>query len=478
MNKMQFTIYDFAQSFIKHLFVIWSSTYAANRILNVDATLSFRRWLRIILATMMSAVIVALLRQFARPISVFTMVLMSVWLNRHLFDKKGNIIVVSTIMSYGLAYLFVVLASACFVLLRGLIGYQSSEMTLLSSVFIGLLQFSLTFSLFQFPRLRNGLPFLDSARYGDLGVYVCVCILTVVSFNSEQKSVVSIVLLGLCVFGLTLWFWWRSRMMGEYVRRTRMRERKELQDTISSQKEEIAALKKENEAFSKIIHKDNKLLPAMELAVHQAVYTVAHSDDPGERIRAGEDILRQLDAVSAERAGIVRNYEHSASGLSTTGIPVLDSLFSYMLWKAKAAKLSFDLRVIGPVSERLPEAIAPQDAATLLADLIENAIIATASAGGEPRVLAELDCGGAFCAINVYDTAGPIPEEVVMNWGVQRTTTHADTGGSGIGLMTAYELCRRYHAGFSVIYLEQEEYSKCVSVSFDGTEQFFVGSVL
>lgn len=471
-------IYDLTQSFIKHLFVIWSGTYAANRILNVDATLNFRRWLRVILETVLSAVIVALLRQFARSVSVFTMVLLSVWLNSRLYDKKSNAIVVSTIMSYGVAYLFVVLASSCYALLRGLLGYRTGSMTLLSYAVIGMIQFGMTFGLFQFPRLRNGLPFLDSARYGDLGVYVCICILTVVSFNSEKTPTIAIVLLGLSVFGLTLWFWWRSRMMGEYVRRTRLRERKELQDTISGQQEEIDALKKENEAFSKIIHKDNKLLPAMELAVHQAMYTITHSDDAEERTRAGEDILRQLDAVSAERAGIVRNYEHSAANLPATGILVLDSLFSYMLWKAKAAKIGFDLRVVGPVSERLPEAIAPQDAATLLADLTENAIIATSSAGGERRVLAELDCGGTYCVINVYDTAGAIPEEVVKNWGVQRTTTHADTGGSGIGLMTANELCRRYHAGFSVVYLEQEEYSKYISVSFDGTEQFFVGSRL
>lgn len=264
-------------------------------------------------------------------------------------------------------------------------------------------------------------------------------------------------------------------MTQKYMEQIRRREQQALQKKVASLNEEIRALQEENEAFSKIIHKDNKLLPAMELAVRESLYAVAQNDDPTERLQRTEGILAQLEAVSRERAGIVRNYEHDAAMLPQIGIPALDILFSYMAQKASVLGISFALQFDEGVTEALPSAISIQDASTLLADLIENALIAVSGGSGEKCVLAAFGWENDHCCISISDTGKPFPEEVIRSWGIRRITTHAKTGGSGIGLMSTCEICKRYHAGFRIdSSVTNPPYTKCVSVRFDGSEAFEV----
>ena len=50
-----------------------------------------------------------------------------------------------------------------------------------------------------------------------------------------------------------------------------------------------------------------------------------------------------------------------------------------------------------------------------------------------------------------------------------RNTTHGDDGGSGIGMMTTCELCRKYSASLRIEPVTDGDYTKCISVVFDGT---------
>jgi signal transduction histidine kinase len=279
------------------------------------------------------------------------------------------------------------------------------------------------------------------------------------------------------ICALALWFWWKTRIANEYITRLRKNEQQELQAIISSRDSEIIILRKENETFSKIIHKDNKLIPAMELAVKEALYDVAHNDSQAERIQKTEELLSQLEVFSSERAGIVKTYEHADAGLPRTGILPIDALFSFMLQKASRKDVSLELRFDKTVNELIPAVISREDASTLLADLLENAIIASSENDQCKSVLAEFVRRDTYPCICVSDTGAAFSAEVLQNWGKRRITTHTESGGSGIGLMTIYEICKRYHASFLVNYLEAgATYTKCVSVCFDGVERFHIGT--
>ena len=58
--------------------------------------------------------------------------------------------------------------------------------------------------------------------------------------------------------------------------------------------EQIAVLKKENEALSAIIHKDNKLIPALDLSVKTFLSSVAQNDCREECIKSAQVINKHL----------------------------------------------------------------------------------------------------------------------------------------------------------------------------------------
>ena len=58
-----------------------------------------------------------------------------------------------------------------------------------------------------------------------------------------------------------------------------------------------------------------------------------------------------------------------------------------------------------------------------------------------------------------------------------RYTTHGDSGGSGIGLMTAFEILRTCKASFLLDEcINNTPYSKVISICFDGLGQIRIHS--
>lgn len=457
-------------TFVKHLFIVGCSTYITPKILNKKC--SWRTIFLLSCAGLMSAGLMVPLRQMMRPASTIIMVAVSIIVTKVVYSLEVDISITATIISYGISYISCFIGAILLGLIFSIIDHYPDSSDLLSTGIVGSIQVVLTILLFRIKRLHHGFPFLSDSRYGDLGVYLSTTILVIISFlgvKSESQYIGAVLFSVLLICGLVLWFWWKNRMVKEYMEQLRLRERQELETIISSKDDEITLLKKENEAFSKIIHKDNKLLPAMELAVKETLCAIANNNNQAERILRTEKILTQLETVSAERAGIVSNYEHTDSGLPSTGVLTFDALLSYMQQKAKVKNVALELDFDETVSELIPTVISQEDASTLLADLLENAIIAAGENEQNRCVRVEFGKKDTCPCICISDTGGPFPDEVKQSWGKQRVTTHADSGGSGIGMMTTYEICKRYRASFLVEDLDSDAiYTKCVSVCFDG----------
>lgn len=353
-------------------------------------------------------------------------------------------------------------------------GVQTlGDFTPFNAAIIGTIQMGLGLLVFRIKRLSHGLPFLTDSQYGDVSVYLSVSILLAASLGgsvAESYTTIQIILYTLVICGMSLWFWWKRRMEREYIDQIRKREQARLQAAVTALQDQVAALRAENETFSRIIHRDNKLIPAMELAVQELLQAAGQGPAQMETAQA---LLAQLHQMSQERAGVVRGYEQAGVSLPRTGVAVLDALFSYLGQKAAGEGITLRLCLPEDTPALLRVALPEQDAATLLADLVENAIIAVRAAGGPGRVMVELVQAEGCPSIRVSDSGVPFPPEVAANWGVRRVTTHGDEGGSGIGLMSTYEICQRHRASFSVQALPTGgPYTKTVTVRFDGGRGF------
>ena len=62
---------------------------------------------------------------------------------------------------------------------------------------------------------------------------------------------------------------------------------------------------------------------------------------------------------------------------------------------------------------------------------------------------------------------------VLKNMGKRRITTHSGDGGSGIGMMTLFQILLETGASFTIDeFADSEKYHKAVIVSFDGAGRF------
>jgi len=374
--------------------------------------------------------------------------------------------ITATIISYGLSYCIRTLVTISVPFLIKGIPLFSNDSIALTYIFI--ISFCLTFLLFRIKRFSHGFPFIYEPKYSDTGtllsvlIFLIVFVLNTFSFTTLQSA---ILLLAIIVLGIFTFFWIRKSFKRKYADILKKNEFTRLGQEQKKITEELEKLKAENERLSAIIHKDNKLMNALLLAGKECAYWAYEPDDE-KRKRAADRILHQLEEASSDRAELIRNYEFNGRRLPETGNDRIDSLLSYMSQRAFAEKISFDILVDPEFMKAVSARISTEDLTTLLADLVENAIVATRTEE-KRHILVSFQRPDDRPVFAVYDSGVPFPEKVKQAWGRERVTMHADTGGSGIGMMTTYEICNKIQADFRIEENPPVDlYTKCISVSF------------
>ena len=134
-------------------------------------------------------------------------------------------------------------------------------------------------------------------------------------------------------------------------------------------------------------------------------------------------------------------------------------------------KIAFDISVACDVKESVNDLISENDLNTLILDLGENALIAVRDA--ETRnVLIVFGTENESFTVSIFDSGLPFEKKVVENLGKRRITTHRNTGGSGIGLMTTAQLLKKHNASLVIgESIDSKSYANKVSVIFDGLSQ-------
>jgi signal transduction histidine kinase len=256
----------------------------------------------------------------------------------------------------------------------------------------------------------------------------------------------------LCAVGL--FYWIKRESIMAYNSKIQALENAKL-------KEETKKEKESRQYYEKIVHNDGKKLPAYQEAVKSLIEKV---DDPVVKEKA-ERILGELnEARSAVTSDVVREMAQGRI-LSPTRTELLDAVFSYYNKICVAKDIEFNLIV-----HRVPDSIKQSDLETLIANLLDNAIIACEhSSNSHKSIIVNLSDNG----LSVMDSGIAFPREVLESLRKQRITTHADTGGKGIGFLTIFEIARACKA--SVVITENTSF-KTVAVWFDGKGEYRVES--
>ena len=104
----------------------------------------------------------------------------------------------------------------------------------------------------------------------------------------------------------------------------------------------------------------------------------------------------------------------------------------------------------------------------MVSDLLQNAIIANSYGNGK-RILFTMGTLGNALSISIFDSGIPFDKEVLVDFGKEKHTTHADNNGSGIGLMTIYEIAQKYRATIAIeeYNAANSYYTKRIAVTFN-----------
>lgn len=340
----------------------------------------------------------------------------------------------------------------------------------------GIIELLLLFLLFKIKRLRRGMPFLyqiGSSATGFILSCFILLIITIINFYDTIPTTQFVFLLiALFLIGLLLYCWWRFRITRDYREKLRQAELKALQNELKEKDNRIRELEENNDSLAKIIHKDNKLIPAMELAVCE--YLEAESTD-GDTRKKGEQLASGLKSMAQERKGTLNSYRHDEHALPVTGVCVLDALFTYMQQRALAQNINFSLHITGDIVKMTEDIISGEDLSHLLADLLENAIIAIGD--NEVRSLSAYLCHNEdSCTIEISDSGNAFDVQLFEDFGQTRHTTHKDSGGSGIGLMDIWKIKKQYRASLHIIEYTPGTsiFTKKIALVFDRKNHYLI----
>ena len=337
--------------------------------------------------------------------------------------------------------------------------------------------------LFKIQRLKKGILFMENKEAVRTGLVFSVLIMITMSasgiFIEHIDSdtgvtlwvIYTLVIINLCTLGI--YFWWRHHTTALYQQRIKERDAENDIVEIADKDRQIKKLTESNDLLSKSVHRDNKLIPAMYNAVHDLLSHTEHSNTKSK----GAAIRSELEEIMQERKDMLLQMQRDYKSLPSTKLERIDNVLKYMLLRAGENDIEFDFVLMGSTEDIVESIISKEKLETLLADLIENAIIAT-SHSGYRRILVTMGVVNDCFEITIQDTGIPFEIETLSNLGIKKHTTHADTGGSGVGYLTIFEILKERNASIIITEHVPENYafSKSVKVRFDGKSEYIINS--
>ncbi len=465
---------------IRHLTILIGSQYCVFKLLNLKKPTK-KQFSYFFIYYFLMAITIVMFKDVSPNYSAWVtlaLILTSILFTKFVVNLDIALTVTTTIISYGFCYSIFFISS---VLISTLMFFTNApkEMFTFAMILASLTTYLLIGLPFKLKRLKRGMPFLKEKGGSMFGVIVSSIILSCIFILLTNKNAlwINLTLLPLIPLSVILFFWWRSQIKKSYIKKIQSNELAHLKSTIENQLKEIEKLKADNEELAKIIHKDNKLIPAMELSV-KSFLNIYKTETDFEKISTKAcAILNNLEKEAGERKGILDNYQHSSKTMPEIGMESLDSVILYMSNKAKTMNMEFDLTLCGDITKITDDVMEETHLTTLISDLIENAIIATKHCVTR-NILVNLGTDGSNYIIEVADSGIAFEIDTLVHLGTMKITTHKHQGGSGIGLFNAFNLFRKYNASFIIEEYNTANtgYTKKLTVCFNGKNQFTVKS--
>lgn len=464
---------DFMQFFIKYFAIVLSGIYIYHKLLNQPV---HKKQLLISLSTLICLPIFAVILEYTFPYAtILALILLSFFSFSHISNTTPEAALTATIISYGISYVLFTISVIIIGFTFNYYVFINTEYNhVLLQILVAVMQLMITPPLFLSKRLKKGMPFLTNKLYTTPFMIISIFLLftaLLISNNSYSNDWHIFPFLLIFLLAVFIYLSWKNNITRTYIERLREKDTAQLNASLSERESYIKALEEENRALSKIIHNDNKLIPAMMLAVKTFIRDSSSLVPSTEQ--TGNRLLKDLEQLSMHRKVILDRQDTRCGSIPPTGISSVDNIIKYMEHKAYEMDIHFDVTFSLDLNPLIQKEISEADLNTLLADLLENAMIA-AKYGDRRHVLLNIHMLEDFYTVNIFDSGIPFSKEVLVDLGLKKHTTHKAEGGSGIGLTTLYGLLQKYGASLSIEEFAPDSglYTKKISVIFNGLGQY------
>lgn len=453
-----------------YLQILISSYYIYIKSLNIKV--NYINKLKIMLSSCIILIIVITSREnhyiYTRFAFVFTTCLSMLLLQK----EKALTYLPYSIISLGLSHCFQILSVIAISLIFNIFDYDSvnNATMLLNSIIT--IAFSIIFM--NIKRFRNGISFFKKETNYGIGLCISGIVLIIIFIigNSEfiSKPIAFYLFVGSIISSIGLILWIRKSITEHYRKKLQARADEHYQNTLSEKEQQIEQLNNSNAFLSKIVHRDNHIMSSLQHTITK--YKVC--DNPSEK----EKLMNEILTLAQERSDLIVKEQVSTKVLPTTGISLIDGALSNMYIKATAHNIDFNLIINQDIHYLVNNLITQTDLETLLCDHIKDAIIAINS--GEVikgKILVTITMNDDIYEISIKDNGVEFEVDTLAKLGLERITTHKDTGGSGIGFMTTFETLKKSNASLIITeYKTKTPFSKSITFRFDGLNAFIINS--
>ena len=468
------------KNFIKYFFISITAIYTYYKLLNRKPQNKYVHLFLMLFSSILSIGISLLSdnQQILRILILFAMFFLIMIKTEKL---PVSLTYMTSLFAYALSYI-VFTISIIFTTLPLIFFYYRNHSIPWSLVhaLIGITQFILIYICFNIPRLQKGMIFLYSTPSGNIGSTLCLVfiMLILVAVQNENSTIsymfgfFSIILLS----SILLIYWWNYHITQTYRKFLRKNELDSLNLLLEERNQKILYLKNQNDELARLIHKDNKIIPALTSAIMESYENKASLDLT--EWETDSPLCMKLKQLYDERVNMLETYHNEIMNLPKTGFDSINATLSFMHSEASKSDIPFQVVLYDNLKSTIPDEIKEDDFNHMLSDLLSNAINAckNASSGSIQIYLGKTE---EISIIKICNTGSVFHLETLKNFGLARHTTHADTGGSGIGLMDIWKIKEKYKATLlidEITTASSSETYTCMNILFNHKNHYMIQS--
>ena len=436
------------------------------------------KYVIIIIASMVGTFLYGILDKKINHIFIIVLmyIIQLVFLNI-ILNKEEQSLLITNLIATAMVYIGFTISSFVEGIFRKTLKISDS---LLNLFFILCLEAIMIKLFFRLKRFNRGFSFINNKLNNDYIEFVIINISALLIFiycifgngngsgDIVRQMIIPFIILGilmLITIQKTLTLYYKQKLLSKTI--------EDYKNELADKDEQIKKLSEEKYEISKLNHQFYNRQKALELKVQEVISDI--------NIEAGNElaIVKQIDDLSKEYSKGLEGIK-GLDKLSSTNVEEIDDMFKYMQAECKKNDIDFKLQINGNINHMINKIIQKNKLETLIGDHIRDAIIAINAGNNKFRsILTILGIKDDCYELCIYDSGVEFTIDTLLKLGIEPTTTHRDTGGSGIGFMTTFETMKETKA--SLIINEKStpsvnDYTKAVTIRFDGKNEYRICS--